>query len=95
MSYEKFERYVFTVLIFTVLSPLLAFQWLRDRNYYRNKLFKIRVGDRFVINKDTRFLSSNKVYIVKSVDNNIISFVNDKKWWDKVHISDVNKIITK
>lgn len=90
---RKLEDFFFRVLAHTVFLPFLVWQWIADRHYYRSQLFKFKRGDRFYVNKDTKYLSRNRIYTIEEIEGNTISFTNDKKWWDKINVTDVRKII--
>lgn len=92
-SLDKFEQNALCIFAIVLFSPVIMYCWISDRHYYRNKLSKIKVGDRFAIQTDTEFINSDSLYEAIAIDGHFIEFKNEKGWYDKIHRDKVKKLI--
>jgi len=90
---EEAEDRILMWFAYTLFFPFVIWNWIADRHFYRTHLAKIKVGDYFVVDKDTEYLKANKLYEVRSLNNGFINFKNERTWGDKIHVSKVRKAI--
>jgi len=94
MKYEDFENKVLKIIAMTILFPITAVAYILEREYYKKEIMTLRRGDKFILKKDTSYLSRDTIYVIKGIEGDIVSFENDKGWHDKIHKGEVHKIIT-